>query len=151
MILVSYYFVNYIHEFLLLYLHPIKLIMCLFLMGLSVYTFLKKNKVNSNPVPPKYNVIMLFFMYGFILDVLNPSNVLIWAGVTSCILHYNNIQHVAFYASSIITIGALMFLLAFLSIKIKPYLGERFLRIFNICSGMVYLGASIIILLYLTE
>ncbi|MDP2176176.1 MAG: LysE family transporter [Bacteroidota bacterium] len=149
LILITFYFVHYIQDFLLLYMYPIKMFMCIFLLLLSGYTFYKKTNVNTNPVTPKYNVVFLFFIYGFILDVFNPSNVLIWAGVASCMLHYNNLQHIAFYSSSMLTIGALMFLLAFLSIKIKPFLGVRFLRIFNICSGLVYLVSSIIILFYL--
>lgn len=147
----SYSFVDVMTEFYIRNKVTFRFILFVILLVLSVYTLFKKTNVDNNPVPVKYNVFILFFIYGFMLDVFNPSNLFVWVSVTSYLIHYNSSQHIVFYISSLTTMAILMIMLAFLAQKIKPFLGVSFTRKFNVFTGLIYLICSLTILFQLNS
>ncbi len=143
----TYFFVERINLFILNNYSAIQIGVSIILLVLGLTSILKKNHDCNRSSFLSNNGPFLFFINGFILDVLNPSNIFVWIGVNSEIIVYNKIQHLLFYTSSLITIAFLMIGIAFLCRKIQPYINNQLLRRINISLGAIYIGFSFSLLL----
>ncbi len=143
----TYFFVEIIHDFIRQNYAIIQIFISVLLFAMGIVSIVKSNYERERVMKISKNGIFLFFMNGFIMDVLNPSNIFVWIGVNSKIIMYNTLQHLLFYLSSLITIAVLMISLAFLCKKIQPHLNNYVLKRINISLGIIYIGISIALLL----
>ena len=143
----TYFFVERIHLFIRNNYTPIQFGISILLLALGLTSILKKNHDCTKSSFLSNSGPFLFFINGFILDVLNPSNIFVWIGVNSEIIVYNKLQHLMFYTSALITIAVLMIGIAFLCRKTQPYLSNQLLRRINVSLGAIYIAFSFTLLL----
>jgi L-lysine exporter family protein LysE/ArgO len=112
------------------------------LMGL--FMFFKKN-VNikegiafDNP----NNSVFYFISNGFLINVVNPVNFFSWLTISSMLtirFDYQLNDKIVFFASSLVSIFLVEFLIAFGAYKIKPFIQPKWFIWVNRISGIIFL------------
>jgi len=143
LILLTNIFVNQLNKFLISNYHIIIYILCVILLLYGSFSIFKQAQTRLNDRGILTSSFSFFLFNGFVLDVLNPSNVLVWIGVNASIIQYDFIQHSIFYGSTVVTIAALMVGLAVFSSAIKKRLTAINVRRLNISLGIFYIGIAV--------
>ncbi len=147
----TYYFVDLIVDIIRSNYNLIRVISAVFLLAMGVLSITRCSKSEERQLMIKYRVILLFFLHGLILDILNPGNILVWVGVNSFLIEFDHIQHLIFYCSALFSIGLLMLLIVKSADRLKLIMKPTVIVKFNLGIGLLYIGFSTWILIQLVS
>jgi L-lysine exporter family protein LysE/ArgO len=119
------------------------------LLIMGILSFRKERKQLIYPKTPLGD-FAFYFSKGFFLNLLNPSNYAFVFATTLSLrnsLHYNQSQIIVFFASSLLGASVAEVLIAYYAQKLKRFLTDLLIYRINQIAGVVFIVASIRILI----
>jgi L-lysine exporter family protein LysE/ArgO len=114
------------------------------LLILGIIQFRNK-KVSTKIQEYRWLKFLYFFIKGFLLNVLNPVNLISWLVLAASLksYRYNTSEQTYFLIITVLTIFICESLIALFASKIKIYLSESIIHKISIVTGLVFIGLSI--------
>ncbi|MEO7174995.1 MAG: LysE family transporter [Saprospiraceae bacterium] len=132
---------------------PVRIAGALILMAFGLGTLFskaKKKKAKQEEEPRHFSNIISFVGKGFLLNILNPANLVLWLGANSFAktgMKYSLSETFWFFGGALIAIFATEVSVAFFAVKVKRFLHENVLKGINLLTGAIFLGTGIYLLI----
>lgn len=106
---------------------------------------IRNKKVSAKVQEYRWLKFLYFFIKGFLLNVLNPVNLISWLVLAASLksYKYSTNEQSYFLIITVVTIFICESLIALFASKIKIYLSESIIQKINIITGLVFIGLSL--------
>lgn len=132
---------------------PVRIAGALILMAFGLGTLFskaKKKKAKQEEEPRNFSNIVSFVGKGFLLNILNPANLVLWLGANSFAktgMKYSLSETLWFFGGALIAIFVTEVSVAVFAVKVKRFLHENVLKGINLLTGAIFLGTGIYLLI----
>ncbi|MEO7174624.1 MAG: LysE family transporter, partial [Saprospiraceae bacterium] len=131
---------------------PVRIAGAVILMAFGLGTLFNKAKKKKakEEEPQHFSNIVSFVGKGFLLNILNPANLVLWLGANSFAktgMKYSLSETLWFFGGALIAIFVTEVSVAFFAVKVKRFLHEKVLKGINLLTGLIFLGTGIYLLI----
>ncbi len=117
---------------------------------LGIFQILNRKKPHTNVNASKAGSIAYFIGNGFLLNFLNPVNLVSWFAIYTyliSVLHYTTGMINWYFSGSLIAIFGMEALLAFFAQKMIRYLPEHRLQTLSLWVGILFIALGIVLII----
>jgi threonine/homoserine/homoserine lactone efflux protein len=110
---------------------------------------LRKSESVSYPTTRRSRRIFFYIRTGFLLNILNPGNLVGWAVVSTNlaqVAQYSTRSSTTFYIAALSAIFGMELLISLGAMQLKRFITEKLLLIIDRAVGILFLGFSVVLL-----